>query len=361
MYKSHLLRWFIISGMFLYGCSIDASSSVPIDNSAQPISTPSSNRTEIPANLNSLNLSGKLIYTSGKVDASPGKVSLDMSVQSLDLVTGVTTTIYAAPADAWIDSAIVSPDGMTLLMTYQPPKDTGRPGFYSMPLDSSQAPQALLIAPSDQDQFYQPQWSPDGKYVYFTHVHYQGTTTYEVMRMSYPDGGVETLVEQAYWPNASGNGLHITYVSVDPQTGTNDLFIANTNGAQAQQIPLSGSANNIIDAPIFYPDDQSILFSAPVSQQFSSLSWIDKMLGITTVYAHGSVPSEWWSIPLTGDKPTQLTRVGLYELFARFSPDQRYIASFSTDGIFIMKSDGTDLTNVVKDVGGVLGTVDWIQ
>ena len=238
----------------------------------------------------------------------------------------------------------------------------GFPGFYFMPLDGSQAPQALIAPSSDQDLFYQPRWSPDGQYVYFTHANYQGATTYEIMRMSYPDGGVETLVDQAYWPNVSEDGSRITYVSVDPQTGANSLFIANADGTQAQQVPISGSgANNIIDTPIFYPDNQSILFSAPVSQQFSSSSWVDKILGITIVYAHGSIASEWWSIPLAGGKPTQLTRVGLYGLFASFSPDQKYIASFSTNGIFVMKSDGADPTNVVKDVGGVLGTVDWIR
>ncbi len=240
------------------------------------------------------------------------------------------------------DAPFFTPDGRSIffsgpspVQSVQPPSGTGMSGFYFMPWDSSQAPLPLLVAPSAQDVFYQPRWSPDGKYVYFTHTNDQGATTYEMMRMSYPDGGVETLVDQAYWPNVSEDGSHITYVSVDPQTGTNSPLIANADGMQAQQVPLSDSGVNIIiDAPIFYPDNQSILFSTPVSQQFSSPNWVDKILGITIAYAHGAIPSEWWSIPLAGGKSTQLTRVGLHGLFASFSPDRRYIASFSTNGIF---------------------------
>jgi len=43
-----------------------------------------------------------------------------------------------------------------------------------------------------------------------------------------------------------------------------------------------------------------------------------------------------------------------------FSPDNQHIASYSTDGIFVMKPDGTDVTIIIKDVGSIPGTVNWI-
>jgi Tol biopolymer transport system component len=362
MKKIHSVFCISILSLMLGACVIAVSPSVPITDSAQPTLTPTTTVLASIDNVKSLNLSGKLIYTSGKVNATPGKLSLDLSVHSLDLVTGATTTIYAAPPGDWVDSATVSPDGKLLLISAQPPRTTGQPGFYSMPLDASQPPQLLLATPTDKDLYYQPQWSPDGKYVYFTHKNYQGTTSYEIMRMSYPNGDVQRLAEQAYWPSISEDGSRITYASVDTATGTNGLFIANANGTQTQEVSVSGPwPRNIIDAPIFFPNNQAILFSAPISQQFSTPNWVDKILGITVVYAHGSIPSEWWSIPLGGGKPTQLTRVGLLGLFASFSPDGSHVASYSTDGIFIMKPDGTDLTKVVDDVGSIPGTVDWVR
>ena len=347
--------------LMVYGCVVDVSPSVPIANSNQPAVTPTTTVLVSADDVKSLHLSGKLIYTSGKVGTLQGKVSLDLSVQSLDLATGTNETIYKAPSGDWIDSATVSPDGKLLLITYQPSNETEQSGFYIMPLDGSQAPKLLLAAPSDKDVYYQPQWSPDGRYVYFAHENYQGQTTYEIMRMSFPDGKLETLVDQAFWPSISGDGSRITYTSLDPVTWTNGLFIANADGTQTREITIPGPWPwNIIDAPIFFPGDQSILFTAPVPPRSSAPGWVDKLFGITIVYAH-PIPSEWWSIPLDGGNPTQLTHLGLRGLFASFSPDGAHVASFSTDGVFIMKSDGTGLTKVVDYVGGIPGTVDWVR
>ena len=57
----------------------------------------------------------------------------------------------------------------------------------------------------------------------------------------------------------------------------------------------------------------------------------------------------------------QLTQIGLYVLVGGFSPDGKYIASYSTDGIFVMKPDGSSLTKVVDYVGGISGAVDWVK
>ena len=87
------------------------------------------------------------------------------------------------------------------------------------PWDGSQPPQLLFTPPSDQDQYLQPVWSPDGKYIYFTHVNYQSSSAaYEVMRLAYPKGKPEQLVNQAYWPQISTDGSHLTYVSIFPTT-----------------------------------------------------------------------------------------------------------------------------------------------
>jgi hypothetical protein len=63
---------------------------------------------------------------------------------------------------------------------------------------------------------------------------------------------------------------------------------------------------------------------------------------------------------LSGGAVTQLTHIRAAGLYAAISPDRHTIASFSGDGLFVMKMDGTDLTMLVTDTGGNLGTVSWI-
>jgi Tol biopolymer transport system component len=359
MKEIKLLRWAVICAAISCGCTINISPPGPTGDLPQASGLPSPG-VQSPAGWKNLKLNGRLIYTSGKVDTSQGTVFLALSVQALDLATGSITTIFSAPQGAWIDAATVSPDEQQLVVSYRSPRDSGQSGLYVMPLDGSQRPQLLFVPPSDNDRYYQPGWSPDGKYVYFSHTNYQGSTTYEVMRMAYPDGKPERVADQAYWPSVSKDGAHLTYVSIDPASGANGLYLANSDGTQYRPVPVSGPwAREIIDAPTFMPDGQSVLFSAPTWQESSAPHWMDKVLGISVAYAHSSVPSEWWSVPLAGGKPVELTHVRLYGLFASFSPDGEYIASFSTDGIFVMKPDGTGLTKVVDYVGGILGTVDW--
>ena len=64
-------------------------------------------------------------------------------------------------------------------------------------------------------------------------------------------------------------------------------------------------------------------------------------------------------MPVTGGTPTQLTKLQTINLFASFSPDKKYIASMSGDGLFVMDLDGSNLTRLLSD-SGVHGTVSWI-
>ena len=235
-----------------------------------------------------------------------------------------------------------------------------------MPLDGSTQPQLLVLPPTIYDQYIQAEWSPDGKYIYYVHNNYQNQPvtqhypTYEIWRMAYPNGQPEKIADEAFWPRLSSEGSHLAYVSMDPANGTNQLFLANPDGSNAQEVARSGPwTPNIIDAPIFSPDGQLILYSAVSPTQSYKPNWVEKLLGIQVAEAH-TVPSDWWSVPLTGGAVTQLTHIRAPGLFASISPDKKYIVSYSTNGLFVMSPDGTGLTMLIPDMGGVYGTVDWI-
>jgi Tol biopolymer transport system component len=321
----------------------------------------------IPVTWGNLNLTGMLVYTMSGQDGNTAY----MRIQALDLASGAGTTIFQAPQNGFIYFATVSPDGKTLVMAYSPPPGanlSAHQELYSLPLDGSAPPQLLFIPVTNSDEYFQPEWSPDGKYLYFTHVNFQQAPSmpkqhypiYEVYRMAYPGGQPEKLADQAYWPRLSGDSSHLAYVSLDPLEGKNNLFVANADGSNPQNVSLASQGiPDIVDAPIFTPDNQSILFSAVVPVQSSAPTWLEKVLGITVASAH-TVPSDWWSIPLSGGTPKQLTHIQAVGLFGSISPDQQYIASYSGGGIFVMKPDGTESTMLIKDVGGQPGTVSWI-
>lgn len=361
------MRYYIFIGLVFSALLSISACSLQINQDLSPTQTvsQSANGENIPVTWGSLNLTGRLIYNVANFTGGNNKGGLAIDVTMLDLATGKVTTIFETPVGGWINSMAVSPDLHNLTISYAPPSDPpvgNREALYSLPLDGSTPPQLLFAPPTDKDQYYQPAWSPDGKYLYFTHANYQASATYEVMRLAYPNGKMEQVVNHASWPRLSKDGSQLVFVSTESANGPNGLFIANADGTDARSVSLLGSnwMNSIIDAPLFLPDGQMILFSGPIPLQGSEPNWIEKIMGITVVYAHAAIPSDWWSVPLTGGAPTRLTHIYSPGLFANLSPDLRYIASYSATGIFVMNLQGKDLTQIVNYTGGISGTVSWI-
>jgi hypothetical protein len=57
---------------------------------------------------------------------------------------------------------------------------------------------------------------------------------------------------------------------------------------------------------------------------------------------------------------TRLTNLQTLGLFANRSPDNQFLASYSLNGIFVMRPDGTQLTQMLPNPQSVPGTVYWI-
>jgi Tol biopolymer transport system component len=354
--KIHLFKWWLVFSLTTCGCSVEVN---PSPVAVSPTSNdPAVQTANVLMPWAKLNLTGKLVYNG--LNSTEGTVG----VQSLDLETDDLITIFQAPQGSWVYDVAVSPNYTTAVLTYSPPMDApygGQASLYHMPLDASRPPQLLVTLPTSEDQFSQPAWSPDGRYIYFAHINFQSMATTEIMRMAYPDGSLEKVVDHAYWPRLSDDGTRLVYVSLDPQSGNNQLFFANVDGTDPQQVRLRGlPVPSIIDAPMFSPDNQSIIFSSPIQVKASAPNWVDKLLGVTVARADGTLPSDWWSVAASGGKAIQLTHVHSLALFGVFSLDKKYLASYSSYGIFVMKPDGTEVITVVSDVGGLSGTVNWI-
>jgi Tol biopolymer transport system component len=255
-----------------------------------------------------------------------------------------------------------------LVISYIPASQDNTPAkriLYILPLEGTAPPQPLFAPPSPDDRHIQAEWSPDGKYIYY--VQYDATDKpdpwlnppYHIYRMAYPNGQLEKIADLAFWPRVSPDSTKLVYISIDPESGRNDLYIVDADGSNPQLVALSGSViPEIIDAPIFSPDGQAILFSAPFPGQSYQPNWFEKLVGIQVARAH-DVPSDWWSVPVTGGVPTKLTNIQTINLFASISPDNKHVASVSGEGLFVMNVDGSNLTQLVSDPG-IHGTVNWI-
>ena len=379
MVKTHFMVRFIFLALVLSSCSIEVdqpgvASQAPTFETAPTLSpstgsTPKANpvtTTQIPVTWADLKLTGRLVYING--------ISVDnvfqLQIQVLDLVTGDVTTIFDAPKYSWIYYISVSPDHTQLLMSYNPPPGDNPvdQDIYVMPLDGSQAPQRLFMPPTAEDDYIEVEWSPDSKYVYVTHVNYhispaegQIYPLYTIYRKALPDGEMELIAEKAYWPRVSPNSSRIAFVTVDLFARGNKLFVADADGSNATEVVITGPRiPDIKDAPLFTADSQSLIFSADVPTQSYQPSWLDRLMGIRVAKAHSNVPSDWWTISVDGGEMTRLTNIQSRGLFGSLSPDNQYVASYSLDGIFVMKTDGTQLTQLIPNPQSVPGTVSWI-
>jgi Tol biopolymer transport system component len=321
---------------------------------------------QIPVTWGELNLTGRLVYING--------IAVDnifqLQVQILDLATGEVKTIFDAPKYSWIYYISVSPDHSQLIMSYSPPPGDNPvdQDIYVMPLDGSQAPQQLFTPPTFQDDYIEVEWSPDGNSIYVTHVNYhippaegQIYPLYTIFRKAIPDEQFEKIAEKAYWPRVSPDSSQIAYVTVDLFGRGNKLVVADADGSNAHEVVITGPRiPDIKDAPLFSADGQSILFSADSPVQSYQPNWLEKLMGIQVARAHSNVPSDWWSISVNGGEMTRLTNIQSRGLFGSLSPDKQYLASYSLDGIFVMKTDGTQITNLIPNPQSIPGTVSWI-
>ena len=359
---SFALNCLVVLGLF--GCSINVSQPAMATPGVIPNNiTTSVATTTIPITWPGLNLTGRLVYITVSLDGG-----FALRIQALNLTTGEIGTVFTTSGDDWIFYVSISPDNKQLVMSYIPPSQPGSlssRALYSMPLDATTPPQSLFSPPTIDDHYVQAEWSPDGQYIYYVHYNNkdqpidQPYPAYDLLRMRYPNGQPEKIADHAFWPRISSDSTKLVYVSIDPDSGRNELYVANADGSNPQRIIFSGPwIPDVIDAPIFSPDGQSILFSAPPPTQAYQPNWLELLMGILVAKAH-NVPSDWWSVPVTGGAPARLTRLQTINLFASLSPDQRHLASISGEGVLVMDLDGSNLTQLLSDPG-VSGTVNWI-
>ncbi len=310
-----------------------------------------------------------------------GHLLIDQQVQGismLDLASGQLTNLFTPqdPSADWTNAASMSPDGTQVVMAYAPaPKNGdvqyGYTSLFILPGDGSSPPVAFLTPSSPEESYFDPSWSPTGDGIIYAHlVHFSIPNTtpqqygfkYTIERVGYPDGQVQVLAENGFWPRPSQDGKQLVYISIDTATGATAPVVCNADGSHPRVVPTPAEFQTV-DAPLFTPDGQALLLSV-VTQGLSDSgpapfgSWWDRLLGVSVAEAH-NIPSDWWMVPLDGSDASQLTNVNDVGLYGSFSPEGALLAYGSQSGLFVGNADATGVVQV-DDLAGIL-TVDWVR
>lgn len=295
---------------------------------------------------------------------------------SLDLASGTTGTVYQSPPKSWLSEAAVSPDGSQAVYAYTPPLAVGEISYgftdlYLLPLDGSGQPstpaggagqpQPLLLRQSVHESFFHPAWSPDGQFVYYSHLanaEPEGQAPeyiYTVEKISL-GGEVTAIVKDAFWPGISPDGQRLAYLKAGEGSSEDELHVTDLAGGQGGPV-LPAGWSQPVDAHIFTQDGSALIFSAVVDTGTPSSSWFDRLLGVRTAFAH-DVPSDWFIVPAAGGEPERLTRLFETGLRGALSPDGRYLAFTGVRGLYVMDLESREFSQIVRDF--FVGVVGWL-
>jgi Tol biopolymer transport system component len=347
---AHLRSLIVLTFCFLAACSVEigGESSRPAATIAQPQATLVGD------------LTGQMVYMTF--------VESDQAIASYDLVRGEQRTVYRASNRGYLTSFAVSPDGQEMVISYAAPGEEGTSqvgynSLYRLPMSGGAEPELILGSDSVAEAFFTPAYSPDGRYLYYAHYtrldNAEVPFRYDVERMELPAGAAELVAENAIWPNLSPDGSVLGYLSFEPVTFANFLYLAEADGSNPIEAP-GQERFEAVDAHFFSPDGSTVVFSAvspAEAEPPTSLSLWDRLLGVRAAAAH-DVPSDWWRVAVAGGEPEQITDIFETGLLGDYSPDGAAIGFASGTGLYVMNPDGSDLRQI--RAGVAFGAFHWI-
>jgi WD40 repeat protein len=244
---------------------------------------------------------------------------------------------------------------------------------------SGGAPVATLDRGQPGEVLGSPVWLPDGSLVYERRI-LSGSNEAVRIERSRPGQSGQVLAEDAYWPGVSPDGGLLTMVRF---SGTDRLIVRPLEGGP-ELVLVDRPQMLSIAFPRFSPDGSWIAFTAasdpaiisgagatpdarpsPRSTATWTAIWDLPALGVTSSYlrpsiasAHG-VPWDVWIVRPDGSELRQLTSFSDDDSSVAWSPDGRWLATFSAEAIHVVSFDDPGKTYCVTNEGGY-GAVEWL-
>lgn len=310
------------------------------------------NETAVPADASP---TGTLIFT--QLEAS------ELNLVQYDLAAQTATTLFAIPDRAWLAYAQATADGNQLVLAYAPAPAEGEIQFgytnlYLLLRQAEAVPRLLEMEAGADETFFDPVWSPDGRFLTYAHVSPADNSNgyiNQLERLDNESGAIEIIADDAIWPRLAPDGRKLAYVFVQPNTLDNELIVADADGRNPLSL-LPPGMFEAVDVPFFSPDGTMVYFSG-ATPSASQLPWWNRLLGVKTAAAH-NLPSDWWRVPVTGGEPESIADIDDVGLHGAFSPDGRYIAYISSTGLYVMNPDGTNRQQLLETTA--LNGLSWV-
>ena len=224
-----------------------------------------------------------------------------------------------------------------------------------------------------------PVWLPDGSLVYERRI-LSGSNEAVRIERSRPGQSGQILAENAFWPGVSPDGALLAMVRF---SGTDRLIVRPLEGGP-EQVLVDRPQLLSIAFPRFSPDGSWIAFTAasdpgiipgagagpearPMVRGDSMRTpfWdlrlpgaVSSYLRPVTAYAHG-VPWDVWIVRSDGSELRQLTSFFDDDSSVAWSPDGRWLATFSAEAIHVVSFEDPGQTYCVTNEGGY-GAVEWL-
>lgn len=291
----------------------------------------------------------------------------------LEPATAALRQLATIPPRTYIGAPAVSPDGQRIVYSLYDvkrateKKDNGT-DLYIMTIDG-QNQQLLLEHDIIGAWFSEPEWAPDGKTLLFTRRDTKGKESIE--RLTLQGAKRETLLAEATSPALTPDGKQLAYLVTDPQSYTQDLWIANADGSNPKRLLGDPDFEALVN-PRISPDGQRIAFvgvggpdqqpprkaasiDSPAQPRLDSL--LGRWLMPPTAQAHG-IPYNIWTVKLDGTDLRRLTLDLEVELPSlAWSPDNTWLAFTSDKGLNAVAADGSALHFFGRDFA--VGGMDW--
>ncbi len=331
------MRRYIWIAIFSLGIAACGGDSTPTPAPAVAAPTATFAPTDEP--ISALGLKGSLYFTQG-----------ELGLRRLDLSSGEESEVWVPPEGGIVEGVAVSAEGGRVAIAYSPPPEEGeapvpRPSLYLIDPDTMR-PELLLQRQGEYEALFQPTWSVDGEWLYFTRSTVEeqedgpDKVILNVERVSVEGGVPQIVIENAQNFSVSMDGGRAAYLAFDPQTYARSLMAANADGSEAREL-LSEADYPNVGSPRISPDGARVAFSgASADRQGSSFprprSLLSGLIGADVAAAHG-LPADIFAIGFDGGEPTQLSFWGTDAPVPAWSPDGDHLAVLRPGGIFLLR------------------------
>ncbi len=268
---------------------------------------------------------------------------------------------YFPTESEYADNAAWSPDGKTIVFAHTPKGDPSQlPATDIWTINADGTGLRELLPHSDNESLYEPSYSEDSKYIYFTAEKLDmGSTNYDangqpvgargIDRYEVSSGKRTHWKDDSHMPAMSGPNGAIVYLGTPPASSSGSGTTAGSR--MVREVPNSTSPMVLADdkayiafyGPTTSPDGSRVVFAGiettptiPKPGGFDLFHWLTFQPEVA--YAHG-LPWELYSVPTDGKKQSErLTNMAEDQPHAAWL-DNSTIAFMGVSGLYKMQLD----------------------